>query len=191
MKKDEYARVLDFLPKGKSEVPPHKRKPIAQVVGEKYFSLLEIVPRKNISFDVGTRVYIGEGIRDKVDHIERRIKYDWLTPTAKTELKIILEDIIRDREKEFIDFFNTSGTISTRLHKLEILPRIGKRHRQDILNEREIKKFDSFKDMQKRVKNMPDPVKILAEKIIEELKNESKYYLFVPYIQIKPSSGKF
>ncbi|RLI94347.1 MAG: DUF655 domain-containing protein [Candidatus Altiarchaeales archaeon] len=191
MKKDEYARVLDFLPRGKSEVPPHKRKPIAQVVGEKYFSLLEIVPRKNISFDVGTRVYIGEGVRDKVDHIERRIKYDWLTPTAKTELKIILEDIIRDREKEFIDFFNTSGTISTRLHKLEILPRIGKRHRQDILNEREIKKFDSFKDMQKRVKNMPDPVKILAEKIIEELKNESKYYLFVPYIQIKPSTGKF
>ncbi len=185
MKKDEHARIIDFLPMGKSEVPPHKRKPIAQVVGETYYSLLEIVPRKDIKLEVGDRIYIGEGVRDEVDHIERRIKYEWLTPTAKTELKIILEEIIRDREKEFIGFFNTSGTISTRLHKLETLPRIGKRHRQDILNEREIKEFESFKDLQNRVKNMSDPVKIVAEKIIEELKSESKYYLFVPYIQLK------
>lgn len=185
MKKDEYVRVLDFLPMGKSEVPPHKRKPIAQVVGEEYFSLLELAPRKNTTLEVGDRIYIGEGTRDKVDHIERRIKYEWLTPTAKTELKIILMEIIKVREEKFIEFFNTVGIISTRLHKLETLPRIGKRHRQDILAERDIEPFKDFKDLQARVKNMPDPCKILAEKIIDELKNESKYYLFVPYIEMK------
>ncbi len=185
MKKDEYVRVLDFLPMGKSEVPHHKRKPIAQVIGEKYFSLLELAPRKNMKLDVGDRIYIGEGTRDKVDHIERRIKYEWLTPTAKTELKIILMEIIKAREKEFIKFFNTAGIISTRLHKLETLPRIGKRHRQDILTERETEPFKDFRDLQARVKSMSDPSKILAEKIIEELKNESKYYLFVPYIEMK------
>ncbi|HEX54667.1 MAG: DUF655 domain-containing protein [Candidatus Altiarchaeales archaeon] len=183
MKKDEYVRILDFLPRGKSEVPPHKRKPIAQAIGEKYFSLLEIVPRENFTFEPGERVYIGEGIRDKVDHIERRIRYDWLTPTAKSELKIVLEQIIRDNEERFVEFYNTAGIISTRLHKLEILPRIGKRHRDDILKERSIKPFENFEDMQNRVRNIPDPVRVLAEKIIQELKGESKYYLFVPLIR--------
>jgi putative nucleotide binding protein len=186
MNKDEYVRILDYLPRGKSEVPPHKRKPIAQGVGEDFFSLLEIVPRQNASLESGERVYIGEGTREKVDHIERRIKYDWLTPTAKSELNVVLADIIAGREEKFIRFYNTTGTISTRLHKLEILPRIGKRHREDILREREIEPFKSFEDMHKRVKNIPDPVKVLVDKIIEELKGESKYYLFVSLIQESP-----
>lgn len=183
MHKDEHVRILDYLPRGKSEVPPHKRKPIAQAVGENFFSLLEVVPRPNVSLETGERVYIGEGTRDKVDHIERRIKYDWLTPNAKTELELILADIIRDQEEKFINFYNTTGTISTRLHKLEILPRIGKRHREDILRGREERPFKSFEDMHDRIKNMPDPVKVLADKIIQELRGESKYQLFVPLIR--------
>lgn len=183
MKKDEYVRVIDYLPKGKSEVPPHKRKPIAQAIGETYFSLLEIVPRKGMSFELGERVYIGEGVRDKVDHIERRIKYDWLTPTAKTELVFVLEKIINDNEGHFINFYNTAGIISTRQHKLECLPRIGKRHRQDILNEREKEPFKSFEDMRNRIKNIPDPLKIIVDKIVEELQGKSKYQLFVPLIE--------
>ncbi len=182
MNKDENVRVLDFLPMGKSEVPPHKRKPIAQAIGEKYFSLLEIAPRKNLTFKSGDRIYIGEGVRDKVDHIERRIKYDWLTPTAKTEIKIILEDIIKSDEKRFVDFYNNAGTISTRLHKLERLPRIGRKHRQDILEERRSMPFDSFDDMYRRVDNLPDPIKVIAEEIILELQGKTKYNLFVPLI---------
>lgn len=179
MKKDEYVRVIDYLPKGKSEIPPHKRKPIAQAIGETYFSLLEIVPRSGMSFELGERVYIGEGVRDKVDHIERRIKYDWLTPTAKTELWFVLEKIVRDNESQFINFYNTAGIISTRQHKLESLPRIGKMHRQDILNEREKEPFKSFEDMHNRIKNIPDPVKVIVDKIVEELQGKSKYQLFV------------
>jgi putative nucleotide binding protein len=178
--KDDYVRILEFLPKGKSDVPPHKRKPLAQAVGDKYFSLLELSPREGISFEVGERVYIGEGERDKVDHIERRIKYEWLTPTAKTELPFVLKSVVEGDEDHFIGFYNTAGSISTRQHKLEVLPKIGKRHRQDILNEREIEAFKSFADMKERVKNIPDPVKTLVDKIVEELKGESKYNFFVP-----------
>lgn len=185
MKKDEYVRIIDYLPRGKSDVPPHKRKPIAQAVGEKFFSLLEVVPRKDVTFQPEDRVYIGEGARDQVDHIERRIKYEWLTPTAKSELESILEKIIKENEAAFIEFYNTAGTISTRQHKLEVMPRIGKRHRDDIIRERESAPFKSFEDMRSRLKNVPDPVKILADKIIEELKGESKYYLFVPLIKDK------
>jgi putative nucleotide binding protein len=183
MNKDDYVRILDFLPRGKSDVPPHKRKPIAQAIGEKFFSLLEVVPKTGVTLESGERVYIGENVRDKVDHIERRIKYDWLTPTAKTELGIILVDVVKEQGEKFVEFYNTAGTISTRLHKLEILPRIGKRHRDDIVREREIAHFTSFEDMHARVKNIPDPAKVIAEKIVEELKGESKYLLFLQLIK--------
>jgi putative nucleotide binding protein len=183
--KDEYVRILDYLPKGKSEMPPYKRKPLAQGVGESFFSLLEITPREGASFTQGERVYIGEGTRDKVDHIERRIKYDWLTPTAKAELPEILKDVVNGAEALYVNFYNTAGTISTRQHKLECLPKIGKRHRQDILAEREKEHFKSFDDMRKRVKSIPDPARIIVDKIVEELKGESKYYLFTPLTDLK------
>jgi len=180
VKKDEYVRVLDYLPKGKSEVPPHKRKPLVQAIGQKFFSLLELSPRPGVNFDLGEQVYIGEDDRDKIDHIERRIKYDWLTPTAKSELPHILKEIVLEREPDFVNFYNSAGTISTRQHKLETLPKIGKRHREEILEEREISLFESFEDMHRRLKNMPDPVKVIIDKIINELKGQSKYYLFAP-----------
>jgi putative nucleotide binding protein len=179
VKKDEYVRVLDYLPRGKSDVPPHKRKPIAQAIGEKYFSLLEITPKAGMTFESGEREYIGDGVREKVDHIERRIKYEWLTPTAKSEVEGILEKVIREHEQVYVSFYNSAGSISTRLHKLEVLPRIGKRHRDEIVAERAVMPFKSFEDMAQRLKTVPDPVKIIADKIIEELKGESKYYLFV------------
>lgn len=190
IKKDDYVRVLDYLPKGKSEMPPHKRKPIVQTVGERYFSLLELSPKPGVSFEQEERVYIGEGVREKIDRIERRIKYDWLTPTAKSELPTILKTLVTEDEAKYVKFYNTAGSISTRQHKLEVLPRIGKRHRQDILLERESKPFQDFKDMTERVKNIPDPVKVVVEKIVEEIKGESKYRFFVPLTEDRPDQGR-
>ncbi len=178
MKKDEYARVLDYLPKGKSDMPPHKRKPLVQALGETFFALLELVPKDEQLFELGERVYIGDENRQKIEHIERRIKYDWLTPTAKSELPHILAECVKVNEAEFVEFYNTAGSLSTRQHKLEILPKIGKRHREEILEEREITPFVSFEDMSTRLTSIPDPVKVIVDKIVEELKGESKYCLF-------------
>ncbi len=183
MKKDDYARILDYLPKGKSDVPPHKRKPIAQAVGEKYFSLLELSPKGDVILNSGDQVYIGESTRDKVESIERRIKYEWLTPTAKSELPDVLEKIILENDQQYVNFYNTAGTLSTRQHKFETLPKIGKKHRQEILEARELEPFKSFGDMKKRLTSIPDPVKVIVDKIVEELKGESKYYLFVPLVE--------
>ena len=190
MKKDDYVRVLDYLPKGKSEVPPHKRKPLVQGLGDRYFSLLELSPKEGMDFELGERVYIGEESRQKIDHIERRIKYEWLTPTAKSELPHMIREVIEANEKEFLDFYNTAGTISTRQHKLETLPKIGKRHREEILEEREIQPFQSFEDMRKRLTSIPDPISVLVEKIVEELKGDSKYYLFTPLVEEGPGSQR-
>ena len=106
MKRDENARVLDYLPKGKSEVPPHKRKPIVQAIGTEFFALLELIPKPGSEFELGELVYIGPDSRQKIDHIERRIKYEWLTPTAKSEVSHQLIEIVSNKEQEFVKFFN-------------------------------------------------------------------------------------
>ena len=69
--KDEWVIVLDFLPSGRPG--RGKPEPIAQAIGEKYFSLLEIVPREGIELALGDRIYVGEGTREKIKYIKRSI----------------------------------------------------------------------------------------------------------------------
>ena len=67
--RDEYVVVLDFLPKGRSGY--RKPEPLAQVLGEKYFSLLEVIVKDDAIVKQGDKIYIGEGERKEVDHIKR------------------------------------------------------------------------------------------------------------------------
>jgi len=50
-KLEDFAYVLDFMPYGHPDDkrPIHKREPLAQVVGEKYFTLLEVSIKKESS----------------------------------------------------------------------------------------------------------------------------------------------
>lgn len=172
---EEYSLVLDFLPYGKSA--DVKKESVAQVVGESHFTLLEIVPKPGVHMDVGERVYIGKGDREKVDHIKGRINYIDMTSASKAELDHAVRQIIGLREAEFVLFFNKCGPITIRLHQLELLPGVGKKHMLDIISERERKPFENFKDLGERVKLLPDPRKLLAERVLEELKGGGKYYI--------------
>ncbi len=128
---EEYAIILDYLPLGyvKEGMPTYKRKPVAQAIGKEEFTLLELIPKENVSLDIHQKVYIGSGKRDEISRVNRRLKYDDLTATAKVELNYVIEEIIKAKEDKFIEFFNEAGPISTRLHQLELLPGIGKKHR--------------------------------------------------------------
>jgi putative nucleotide binding protein len=175
--REEYGIVLDFLQHGRGM--SLERGAIAQVLGEKYLVLLEIVPRRDVSIVPGERIYLGPDKREKVHHIAGRIPYSKLTQTAKGELDDLIEKIVNEREKEFVEFFNKCGPISTRLHTLEIIPGIGKKLMWDIINERKVKPFESFEDMRRRVKLIPDPKQSVIKRILEELEENDKYRLFV------------
>jgi len=183
---EEYAIILDYLPIGyvKEGLPSYKRKPIAQAIGKEEFTLLELIPKDKVSLDIHEKVYIGPGKRDKIARVNRRLKYDDLTATARVELNYVIEEIIKIKEDKFVEFFNEAGSISTRLHQLELLPGIGKKHMWDILKARREKKFDSFIDIKKRVPMLADPVKILLKRILLELeatedkKGKRKYIIF-------------
>ena len=175
--KDENVIVLDFLPRGHST---GRQEPIAQVLGNKYFSLLEVVVKPEIVLKNGDLVYVGESKRDQVDHIKRRININDLTYFSKSELPFVIEKLVKENEARFVNFFNTAQPISTRLHQLELLPGVGKKHMWDIIEERKKGPFTSFEDIKKRIKLMPDPMSSVIKRIMEELENDDvRFRLFV------------
>jgi len=177
MIKDDYIIVLDFLPHGKSS--DRKAEPLIQGLGEKHFNLLEIVIKDDVKIKVNDKIYIGEEKRDQVKYIRGRIRYSELTSFAKSSLEEIISKLIDDNEKQFVNFFNVAGPVTTRLHSLELLPGIGKKHMWNIITEKKKKKFETFKELQERVTMLPDPKKMITRRIMDELEGKDRYRLFV------------
>ncbi|MEM0231408.1 MAG: DUF655 domain-containing protein [Candidatus Woesearchaeota archaeon] len=180
-KQEEYAVILDFLPNGYpfDSRPMFKKTPIAQAIGKNTLALLELVPRKEVFLQPHEEVYIGEGKRDKIHHISARLKLENLTQTALKELEFILAEYVKNNEQKFVEFFNTAGPLTTRMHKLELLSGLGKKKMWEIVEARETEPFKSFDDLKKRIPLMPDPVKLIVKRIITELAGNEKHYLFV------------
>ena len=177
MGKEEYAIILEYLPNGY----PLERKmmPIAQAIGEQNLTLLELVPRRGVSLDIGEKVYIGEGKRDKIYYILGRLHREKITESCKNQLQEFVNKIVKEKEKEFVEFFNKSDAINKRVHQIEMLPGFGKKHMQEILSKRKEKLFESFNDMKKRIQNLPDPEKAVEKRIVKELIEDERYKLFV------------
>lgn len=178
IKKDEWAIVLDFLKHGYYGM--ERSQPVAQVIGDRYFSILEVVVRDDVTLKTGDRVYIGDGKRKEVKYIRGRIELNELSNVSKDEIENIIRSIVEKNPKRFVGFFNTAGQITTRLHQLELLPGIGKKHLWAILDERNVKPFKSFNDIKKRVPLIPDPEKMIVKRILDELEDVDKYRIFVP-----------
>src|SRR5574341_661062 len=145
MEKEEHAIVLEYLPNGY----PLERKmmPIAQAIGEINLTLLELVPRRGVSLEIGEKVYIGEGKRDKIYYILGRLHKEKLTESAKAQLQEFIKKSVKEKEKKFVEFFNKSEAINKRIHQIELIPGFGKKHTQEILKQREEKPFESLEDM--------------------------------------------
>lgn len=174
--KEEQCIILDFLSSGYAD--RRHAEPIAQAIGCEFFSLLELVPREGVNLKHEEVVYIGKEKREKIRFIRGTLYFKNLTNMARNALPEIIEKIVRDNEKKFVDFFNTSRMITPRIHQIQLIPGIGKKHLIDILEARRQKPFESFQDIIQRVKFFPDPVKCIVRRIMEELEEDQKYYLF-------------
>ncbi|RLE84799.1 MAG: DUF655 domain-containing protein [Thermoprotei archaeon] len=191
---EDYVYILDYLPFGygpgyMSRYEVRYRGPIAQAIGESYFTLLEVTPLPGLQFNIRDRVYLGRVYDESIVRVTRRLSYDELTATAKAELPVILQLIVKKREKEYVDFFNKAAPLTKKMHSLELLRGIGKRTLWKILEERRRKPFESFDDIKERTKI--DPVKVIVERIIEELSEPQRHYLFVPPQVIKRPRPRF
>lgn len=176
MEKEEYAIILDYLQNG---YPLEgKMMPIAQAVGKINLTLLELVPRRGINLQTGEEVYIGDGKRDKIYYILGRLKKEKITESAKNQLQEFISKIVKENEKKFVGFFNKADAINKRMHQIELLPGMGKKHMKEILEKRKESEFESFEDMKKRIPNLPDPEKSIQKRIFQELTNLERYNLF-------------
>lgn len=180
-KREEEAIVLDFLSNGYSSDnrPSHLKTSIAQAIGKNNLALLELVPRKGIFLQPYEEVYVGDQKREKIHHVIGKIPMSKLTATARSELNHIIKQLVKDHEDEFIKFFNKSQPLSTRMHSLELLPGLGKKHMWEIVEERRGDPFLSYEDLKSRVKLIPDPEKLIIKRILKELEGDEKYMLFV------------
>jgi len=179
--REEYVWVLDYLPYGKSVdgTSTFQKKPLVQAVGDKKFTLMELVPKAGVVPEIQSRVYIGPGDRNEIDHVKQRIGYEDLTNGANLELPFILEACVRHKEERFVKFFNDAHSITTRLHMLELLPGIGKKLMWSIIDEHKKGDFKSFQDIRERIPSLHDPAKVISHRITEELKDDFiKYRLF-------------
>jgi len=180
-KKEVNAIVLDVLMKGHPDDPrpPFKREPIVQAMGLEQFKLLELVPKPDVTIELHEQVYIGDAERLKIERVKRRIGYEELTQTARGELPYLVEKVVKDREQDFVHFFNTAVPITPKMHMLHLLPGIGKKLMWEILDARNRKPFESFADIAARIKSLPHPEKMIQARIMEELQNKDvKYHVF-------------
>ena len=177
-KHESIVYVLDYMRTGNQmdRHPFHKTKPVAQVIGDTYFMLLEIVPLVE-NFDMSPEQKIV--LADAPVKVDAVISYEDLTSLAKETLPKVLEKIIVENEKLFVSFFNEAQALTLRLHALELIPGVGKKTLRQILDERKKKPFESFKDLEERG-GLKAPVKMLVERILRELQAvDEKYFLFV------------
>lgn len=175
------------------QVAIHRNEVIAQLIGEEYFTLLEAAISERYRPKPGIRLYIGKDVPRGIIRIIGRISYNDLTDNAKLEMENVVQKIVESNEQRFVNFFNTCNPISPRLHALELIPGIGKKLVQKILTEREKKLFENFEDIRARG-GLPDPVKAVTKRIMEELTGQdTRYYLFIreppSYTEGKPTRG--
>jgi putative nucleotide binding protein len=175
---EDYVYVLDYLPKGRADLPPFKRRPLVYGIGENQFTILELIPRRDAAFTMGERIYVGKDAvnRKKIEKIKGRVNYEDLPSTAHGELPYIILDIVHDQEKRFVRFYNEASAISTRYHVLELLPGLGKKMMHEILDERKKKLFTSFEEMQERIDFLRSPDKLIAKRIELELTDQNQKY---------------
>jgi putative nucleotide binding protein len=177
-KYEEYAYVLDFVPRGRSQIIKGREGPVLQAIGEDRLTLLEILALNGANFFVGERISIGKEGRTKVVSVLGKLTYEEISNESKGELEGVIELLVKNNEKKYVEVFNTLQPVTPRLHALELIPGIGKTFMLQILDERNRKSFTSFDELQERI-GLRDPSKLIAKRIVEEISGGSRITLFV------------
>ena len=178
---ENYAYILDYLPGGRQSERGFHKEPLALAVGETELKLFELVARPGATLVPGSRVPLVPlaGVPPPIDHVRRRIGFDELTVSARTELTNALVAVVKANAPRYLRFFNESPAVSRRFHLLELLPGIGKKTMQQIVEERKRAPFQSFEEIESRL-HLKNPERLIVGRIEQELSGvEDKYRLFV------------
>ncbi|WP_248515252.1 DUF655 domain-containing protein [Salinarchaeum laminariae] len=175
------AVVLDYLPHGRSDDdrPQYRRSAVGYGVDTRDFRLYEFALADDGDASIGDEVAVEPSSAwDAVDHV-REIEYDDLSSGARSELDYVIDELLEDEEDRFVAVYDDAGPVTLRLHQLNLLPGIGDKLRDSILDERKRGPFEDFEDVGERVDGLHDPEDVIRERIFEEITGEDlKYRLF-------------
>ncbi len=176
------AVVLDYLAHGLSDDgrPQYEKSPAGYALGVEDFRLYQVAFDEEERLTIGSEVVVEPREHRDVVTNASRVDYEDLSSGAQSELEYVVADLVEANEERFVDFYNDAQPITLRLHQLNLLPGIGKKLRNGILDERKRKPFESFEELSERVSGLHDPDEILVDRIIEELRDDDlKYQTFV------------
>jgi putative nucleotide binding protein len=170
------AVVLDFLAHGRTEDdrPQYQKQPLAYALDREDFRLYEIILDADAGVSIGDVVGV-ERSDDRFEHVGE-VEYEDLPGGAQSELEYVVEDLVDEEEERFVDFYNDAQPITLRLHQLNLLPGIGKKLRNSILDERKRRPFDGFADLEDRVSGLHNPKEVIVERILEEIREDDLKY---------------
>ncbi len=181
---EDYGYVLDVFPASQRR-PSHGRvavdrsEIIVHLLGEEFFTLLEAAVSERFKPQIGSRLYIGRDVPREILRIIRRIDFEELTESGKSNLEPVIQKIVADNEARFVEFFNKSNPITPRLHALELIPGVGKKMLQKFLEVRESTPLTSFEDIRRKT-GLLNPAEAISKRILVEIVNkDEKYRVFV------------
>lgn len=176
-----YAVVLDILPHGRSDAESrqYRQNPVAFAMDEADFTLYEMTMAEDADISILDYVRIEPDFEEGI-HRGHQITYDDLSDGAQSELEYVIEDLLDEHEDRFVGFYNDAQPVTLRMHQLDLLPGIGDKLRENILEERKRHgPFESFEDLEERVDGLHNPRAKILERLKKEVRGEDlKYRVF-------------
>ncbi|SMO40421.1 DUF655 domain-containing protein [Halorubrum cibi] len=172
------AVLLDVLPNGRPDDgrPGYQKSPVAYALGTASFGLYELSLEEDAGVSVSDRIDLDGPAVSRY----REVDFEGLTRNAAAEIEYAVEAIVDGDERRFVDFYNEAGAITLRLHQLNLLPGIGKKLRNRVLDERKRGPFESFEEVSERISGLHRPREVILERIVEEIREDDlKYRTFV------------
>jgi len=162
---DDYGYILDI------------RMGRIHVIGEQNFSLLECAGSDSLKiFD---RVCIGKKEKNN-KFIIRRLKYQDLSDRSKDYLPIIIRDLFKIpvNMERLLNRINNWRGLSIYIHQFDLLE-IHPITKGRMIDQRNIKKFESYEDIENRIGI--DIVELLADRLLLEIEGKTKEYILYPF----------
>jgi len=158
---ETHARVLDHGSKGPDMI-------IAITERDLRISRLKAVQGSELKF-LGDRVSI-DSSSELISEIIGLTRISSLSPSVLSELPEIIASILRDAPERCLGFYNRAGPLSLKMHSYELLPGIGSKKAQEMVEARgrtgwtEISALDEACNI--------DSANLLANRLIEEMNDE-------------------
>jgi len=151
---------------------------LAYAVSVDRFTLYELNLSEDADISILDRVKIRPDFEEGIKR-GREVDYGDLSDGARSELDYVVEDIVDEDEQRFVDFYNEAQPISLRLHQLNLLPGIGDKLRDNILDERKRSGPSRASRTSRSASTASTAREIIIERILDEMQEDDlKYHNF-------------